>query len=97
MCLPMSGPGGVCSLLDLERRVASAGGLARMRSIPSGNVTLRSSREMVWASIGSLESQSCMASGGRRCGNWSLKYAMQCEAAVCASGSMSTQSLELIA
>jgi hypothetical protein len=65
MCRTMSGPGGVCSLVDLERCVASTGGLAKISSIPSGNVALRSSGEIVRTSIGSLESHTCMASGGR--------------------------------
>jgi hypothetical protein len=86
----MSVPCGVRALRVFDTCVEGAGGLASIRSIPSGIAAKRISGEMVRTSLGRYESQSCKALCGRRCGNPSFKNINLCEAAMCASGYVST-------
>jgi hypothetical protein len=93
----MSGLCGPWSLWGLGRCFANNKGLASNRSTPSGNVSAKISGEMARASIGSRESQSLMVSDERSCGYCCGRRGRRCDAVVCASGSMSTQTYDRIA
>ncbi len=90
MLRPVSGPCGVRALRVFDTCVEGVGGLASIRSIPSGNAAMIISGEMVRTSLERQEFQSCTALYGRRCGNLCFKNMALCEAAMCASGSVST-------
>ncbi len=64
MLKPMSGPNEVRVVTVLEARVKGVGGFAIIRSIPFGNAVMRISGEILRASLGRAESQSCTASYG---------------------------------
>ena len=64
------GPYKVGSLWALERFFASVSGLASRISFSFRIAVVKCSKDTVWGSIGSCESQFCVDSGGRSSGFW---------------------------